>query len=245
MLEVTNQEKTSAAALKIAALTPFTTIDYPGKLSAVVFVRGCPWKCLYCQNPWMQSRISETTDVSWEKVTELLVRRRGLLDGVVFSGGEPCVDPALPEAVKTVKSMGMSVGLHTCGAYPKQLAAIIGDVDWIGLDVKATLESAHYSSVVQAPKALEHFLESFELIRRSGVAYEARTTAHPDYLTPQEILQTAHWLCEHGCKNYALQIFRKAPGVETMLENVVADYPGMKVLDELKSLFTDFKLRRE
>ena len=103
-----------AAALRVAAITPFTTIDFPGRLSAVVFVQGCPWRCVYCHNDWMQSR-AHAPESSWDEVMKLLSRRKGLLDGVVFSGGEPTVDHALPEAMRTVKSMGFEVGLHTGG----------------------------------------------------------------------------------------------------------------------------------
>lgn len=244
MLEVSRQFAVKASELKIAALTPFTSIDYPGKLSAVVFVRGCPWKCVYCQNPWMQARETQEGDTSWEAVLELLKRRQGLLDGVVFSGGEPCVDAALPAAAAAVKDLGMHVGLHTSGAYPKHLKEVLPFVDWVGLDVKATIDPQHYAHVVQVPKALEHFLESFEAIVDAGVAYEARTTAHPAYLTPEQILEVAHWLQKKGCTHYALQIFRKAPGIDIPLDNVVADYPGQVVLNELKALFPNFILRR-
>ena len=94
MSEQSNAGAVPASHLRVAAVTPFTSIDYPGKLSAVVFVRGCPWRCVYCHNPWMQSRTPQPGDESWERVEKLLARRKGLLDAVVFSGGEPCVDPA-------------------------------------------------------------------------------------------------------------------------------------------------------
>lgn len=244
MLQVTPPSGDSASRLKIAALTPFTSIDYPGKLSAVVFVRGCPWKCVYCQNPWMQDRHAQQEDISWAHVFDLLKRRRGLLDGVVFSGGEPCVDSALPAAISEVKSLAMSVGLHTSGAYPEHLKDIIDQIDWVGLDVKATMHPDHYAHVTQFPKALSQFIKSFELISEAGIAYEARTTVHPAYITPEQILEVAHWLKARGCANYALQIFRKAPGIDLGLDNVVADYPGQAVVDELKGLFETFTLRR-
>ncbi|MDO4938090.1 MAG: anaerobic ribonucleoside-triphosphate reductase activating protein, partial [Sutterellaceae bacterium] len=82
MLEVNPKFDVPAARLRIAAVTPFTSIDYPGKLSAVVFVRGCPWKCVYCQNPWMQDRRPQEGDSDWSRVIDLLKRRQGLLDGV-------------------------------------------------------------------------------------------------------------------------------------------------------------------
>ena len=121
---------TSAEALRIAAITPFTTIDYPGKLSAVAFVQGCPWRCIYCQNPWMQPKDFDPSlsHESWHRLEELLKRRRGLLDAVVFSGGEPTVDSALPDAVARVKAMGFKVGLHTGGIIPARLARVLPNV---------------------------------------------------------------------------------------------------------------------
>ena len=133
-----------ARHLKVAGITPFTSIDFPGKLAAVAFLQGCPWQCIYCQNPWMQSRAfaPDLEHSSWEELEKLLSRRKGLLDGVVFSGGEPLTDPALKSAIEEVKSLGMAVGLHTSGSYPRHLKEVIGLVDWVGLDVKAPPENA-------------------------------------------------------------------------------------------------------
>ena len=100
----------AASELKLAGLTPFTTIDFPGRLSAVAFVQGCPWRCVYCQNSWMQQRSFDPglEHSSWEELESLLKRRHGLLDGVVFSGGEPCLDPALPAAFATVAAAALA-----------------------------------------------------------------------------------------------------------------------------------------
>lgn len=135
-----------ARYLKVAGITPFTSIDFPGKLAAVAFLQGCPWQCIYCQNPWMQSRAfaPDLEHSSWEELEKLLSRRKGLLDGVVFSGGEPLTDPALKSAIEEVKSLGMAVGLHTSGSYPRHLKEVIGLVDWVGLDVKAPPETPRF-----------------------------------------------------------------------------------------------------
>lgn len=128
----------SDTGLVIAGLTPFSTVDWPGKLAAVVFLQGCPWNCGYCQNfaiidPKAPAQVPES------ELWSLLERRTGLLDGVVFSGGEPTRQPALLEAARRAKQLGFQVGLHTGGAYPRRLAALLAQnlVDWIGLDIKA------------------------------------------------------------------------------------------------------------
>lgn len=249
-----------AASLCVAALTPFTTIDYPGRLSAVVFVQGCPWRCPYCHNPWMQTRegafgragagMPGISDVlarpGWAAVESLLERRRGLLDAVVFSGGEPCVDPALADAMRRVRThFGMLVGLHTSGAYPRRLSEVASLADWIGIDVKGPPEDAAlFDRATGRAGSCAHFLESFRVVRESGVRYEARTTVHPDLHAPGDILKTASWLRAQGCRTYALQIYRQAPGVETHLAPVSERYPGEEVLSELRGMFPEFILRR-
>ena len=153
-----------ASDIRIAAVTPFTTIDYPGLLSAVAFVQGCPWRCPYCQNDWMQPReFAEGTEpVSWDAFCALLKKRAGLLDAVVFSGGEPCIDPALPAAMAYVRTLGMKVGLHTSGAYPRRLKEVIDLVSWVGLDVKGPPEDAAvFDRAAGRPGAHQAFLESY------------------------------------------------------------------------------------
>ena len=114
-----DQKRVAAAAdeLKIAAITPYTSIDYPGCFSAVAFIQGCPWRCRYCHNPHMQPREfpPQYLHSSWGELVTLLEHRKGLLDAVVFSGGEPTLDPALRDAMQRVKEMGFKIGLHTSG----------------------------------------------------------------------------------------------------------------------------------
>lgn len=239
-------ESVCADDLRIAALTPFTTLDFPGRLSAVVFVRGCPWKCVYCHNCWMQSRQPHPSDIPFQKVVDLLDRRQGLLDAVVFSGGEPCLDPALRQAMLEVKRRGMMVALHTAGIYPQHLAGVIDLIDWVGLDVKAPpTQPEVYARVVGAPHAAQAVIESFDLIAKSGVAYEVRTTAHPDFLTNEQIREIGTWLAERGTEHFALQIYRRPPGqTQDVLDNVDALYPSERTLAALRAQFKHFQLRR-
>lgn len=237
----------SAENLRIAAITPFTTIDFPGLLSAVIFIQGCPWRCPYCQNAWMQSRerLEGTEIITWDSVRALLKKRHGLLDGVVFSGGEPCIDPALLSAMQEVKALGMKVGLHTSGAYPRHLKEVLPLLDWVGLDVKGPPEAPEvFNRAAGRERAHVSFLESFEAIKETGVAYEARTTAHPDLLSSEDILSAALWLKENGCTTYALQIYRAPPGIKAPLSAVGSDYPSEELVSKLKALFPNFTLRR-
>lgn len=185
--------------IKIAGLIPLSTVDWPGHLAAVAFLQGCPWRCVFCHNEAILDPRAPG-EVSFSQVTDLLERRRGLLDGVVFSGGEPTMQPALVDAAREVRDRGFQVGLHTGGAYPARLRSLVGAADgsgsspcllsWVGLDFKAPPHL--YSQVVQAPgPAWERFRESFAILARSGVDVEVRTTLTPGLCAQVENLVTA------------------------------------------------------
>lgn len=234
-----------AAALRVAAITPFTTIDFPGRLSAVVFVQGCPWRCMYCHNDWMQSR-AEAPASSWGQVMKLLERRCGLLDGVVFSGGEPTIDRALPAAIKTVKDMGFQVGVHTGGAYPERLGESLPYVDWVGLDVKAVPTAPDaYDRVTGVPGSCANFLLSYRMIREAGVAMECRTTAHPAWLSEDRLLALAQWLRAEAVDTFALQLYRQPPGsLLARFERLGSDYPSERAREALRGAVKHFTERR-
>ena len=126
----------SADSLAIAGLVPLSTVDWPGKLAAVVFLQGCPLACPYCQNEAiLDPKVPGA--VPWSQVEALLARRAGLLDGVVLTGGEALRQAGVADAARRVREMGFGVGLHTAGAYPRALAKTLPYTDWVGIDVKA------------------------------------------------------------------------------------------------------------
>ena len=126
----------SADSLAIAGLVPLSTVDWPGKLAAVVFLQGCPLACPYCQNEAiLDPKVPGA--VPWSQVEALLARRAGLLDGVVLTGGEALRQAGVVDAARRVREMGFGVGLHTAGAYPRALAKTLPYTDWVGIDVKA------------------------------------------------------------------------------------------------------------
>jgi len=235
--------------LKVGGVTPFTSIDFPGKLSAVVFVQGCPWRCLYCHNPHLQSReVPIAGAPAWPQVREWLGRRRGLLDGVVFSGGEPTIDAGLACAMQDVKAMGLLVGLHTAGMYPRRLSSVLREVDWAGFDIKAPLGDAQAQDhIVGVRDSLPQVAESLALLLAGAVPFECRTTAHPAWLAEPEIEAIASELAGLGVRHYALQIARPveaAGAAGAALRHAPAAYPSPPLLATLNSLFETFTLRR-
>jgi pyruvate formate lyase activating enzyme len=193
---------TGAQRLNIGGLTPLTTIDFPGRLAAVLFCQGCPWRCGYCHNPDLLDA-GVAGKVSWDQVRAFLRRRRGLLDGVVFSGGEPTLQSGLHDALGEVRAIGFETALHTGGMYPDRLARLLPQLDWVGLDIKgpwqridAITGSRHSASRVQA---------SLQCLLASGVAHECRTTWHPGLFGIDELIELADELAALGVKTWALQ----------------------------------------
>jgi pyruvate formate lyase activating enzyme len=170
--------------LKIGGLTPFTTIDYPDHLAAILFCRGCPWRCAYCHN---QSLLEADAvgDICWDKVLAFLDSRRGLLDAVVLSGGEPTMQPYLKQAALAVREKGFLVGLHTAGAFPETLKEVLPYLDWVGMDLKAPF--LEYELVTGIAGSGEAARKSALLVRESGVAHQFRTTLDPLLLTEGRI----------------------------------------------------------
>jgi pyruvate formate lyase activating enzyme len=191
---------------RVGGVVEFSTLDYPGRLSTVVFVQGCPWQCTYCHNPHLQPRGNAGAD--WSRVRALLQRRAGLVDAVVFSGGEPTADPALEDAIREARAMGFAIGLHTAGIYPRRLEQVLPLVDWVGLDVKAPFD--HYGAVTGVIASGEQARESVRAVLASGCDYEMRTTFDPEALTEFDVRVVAHSLADRGVRNFALQEFRAA-----------------------------------
>lgn len=229
--------------LKVGGLTPFSATDYPGKLAAVVFVQGCPWRCGYCHNPHLQARTG-TRAVAWADVLLLLQRRVGLIDAAVFSGGEPTMDPALADAMRATRALGFGIGLHTAGIYPRRLAEILPLVDWVGLDVKAAWQG--YDAITGMANSAQQVQASVAAVLASGAAYEFRTTVHPALHPAEGILALAQTLRNLGVRHYALQVFRATGcGDERLKVTSLADYPGAKLVAQVSELFETFTLRCE
>ncbi|MEK6593019.1 MAG: anaerobic ribonucleoside-triphosphate reductase activating protein [Pseudomonadota bacterium] len=194
--------------LRVGGLTALSTTDYPGRLAAVIFCQGCPWRCAYCHNPHLLPRHGEHGP-AWTDIMAFLERRRGLLDAVVFSGGEPTLQSELPDAIREVRTMGYMIGLHTAGIYPRRLRAVLPLLNWVGMDIKAPFDD--YASVTGAAGSGARARECMELIIASGIDHEFRTTVQPSLLPAPQLLALAQDLAVRGVRHYALQECRE-PG---------------------------------
>ncbi len=236
-----------ADALRIGGLVPFTSVDYPGSLAAVVFVQGCPWRCVYCHNPHLQPRTAPgPAPLPWADLRRWLARRSGLIDALVFSGGEPTLDPALPAAVDAVRALGFRVGLHTAGIYPARLRELLPRLDWVGLDVKAPLDDdARHARVTGVRGAQAPASESLAALVAHGGDFECRTTIRPDLLDETALLAMARTLAAAGVRRYALQDCRSAGANGPVSAPTDPGYPSAATLARLHALFERFEMRRD
>ena len=177
----------------------------------------------------------------WRAVLDFLDRRQGLLDGVVFCGGEPTVDRNLGTAIETVRQRGFKVGLHTAGIYPDRLRALLPKLDWVGFDVKAPF--ADYAETTGARASGARAQESLNYLLASGVAYEVRTTRHPALLSSGKLRSMSASLRRQGVETFALQEFRADGCSDARLDSRPPPLDDDAV-SHLKQLFPTFILRR-
>lgn len=201
------------SGLRIGGWEKFSVVDWPGRLVTTVFCQGCGWRCGYCHNAHLIPFRGEA-EIAWEAVLEWLPRRRGLLDGVVFSGGEPTLQAELPEAMREVRALGFGVGLHTGGPVPEAFARVLPLVDWVGFDFKAPWKD--YAKVT-GRDAGEAARESLRMVRAAGVACEVRTTWHPLLLSEGDVAVMAEELVAERVEAWTVQRFRSEGCVDAVL----------------------------
>lgn len=229
-----------ADGLRIGGVTPLTTVDWPGELAAVVFCQGCPWRCRYCHNGHLVSARGDDP-IPWGEVRAFLGRRRGLIDAVVFSGGEPTVQSALPAALAEVRALGFRVGLHTGGPSPARLERLLPLLDWVGLDVKAL--PGRYPEVTGIPRSGERAWGSLGLVLESGVAYEVRTTLMPGWSLEGELIPLMDRLALLGVRRYAVQVPGPGPALDRGLDRQAPLPPREAIARAGAERFPQFVLR--
>jgi len=162
---------------RIGGLEKVSLLDYPGKVSTIIFTYGCNLRCPYCHNPELVIQsLDEASEVSQEDLFSFLERREGLIDAVVITGGEPLLYNDIVELVREIKSMGFLVKLDTNGLFPEKLSSLLETnlLDYVAMDVKCPLEDYNgFSGDLGASKKI---VESIRLIKNSGIDYEFRTT---------------------------------------------------------------------
>ncbi len=217
--------------MKIAAIQHFSMLDYPEKMSAIIFTQGCPLRCAYCHNPDLQQIKQET--ISFDEVINFLKSRIGLLEGVVFSGGEPLLQPDLYKAMLQIKNLGFYIGLHTSGYLYKKFCEVLPIVDWIGFDIKTSFKNYEQITGVSGSGniAEKSFLKMLEY--RDKLKFEIRTTVDTRNITFNELQEIAHFLERNSIREWILQqcILRNKNK-----DDVILSLPNENELKELRRI---------
>ncbi|MBE0416275.1 MAG: anaerobic ribonucleoside-triphosphate reductase activating protein [Coriobacteriia bacterium] len=188
---------------RVVGFIPTGMIDWPGKVASTLFLAGCPMRCPYCHNPDLLD--AQPVPDSWAGLLSHLSLRRGWLDGVVVTGGEPTAAPDLIDILEIFAARGIPVKLDTNGTSPQLLGHVLeaGLVEYVALDIK-TLPDRY--DRIGPPDADEAFLASIEIVLASGVAHEFRTTVYPPLIATAELPELAKLVA--GGDLYVLQQFR-------------------------------------
>ena len=179
--------------MNIQGYQRLTLLDYPGRVACTVFTGGCNLRCPFCHNAGLV-RTPMAHPSAQGEVLDYLAQRKGLLDGVCVTGGEPLLQPDLLDFLQRIKAMGYLVKLDTNGSLPKRLSEILktGLVDYVAMDIKSS--PAGYSDAAGCDVELAFFENSLELIRQSGIAHELRTTAVKGLHNRSDFEQIGAWL---------------------------------------------------
>ncbi len=219
----------------VGGFIKFSLNDYPGKTSAVIFTRGCNFRCRYCHNPELVLPERYTEEISLKEIYKFLETRKGKLDAIVITGGEPTQHADLPKMIKKIKKMGFLIKLDTNGSNPEMLEKIIkeGNIDYIAIDIKAPLNFDSYQKVSKMPFDTLKIKRSVSLVIGSGLPHEFRTTIVKFLTSFDDLRKIAKNI--KGADNYFLQKFVPAVKLNDPSFAGETSYPD----EELKTLASE------
>lgn len=217
-----------SAFANLAGMLPASMLDWPGELCAVLFLKGCNFRCPYCHNPELVQVERTEEGLDWSEISTYLSERRGWLDGVSITGGEPTLHADLADLCAAIKEAGLKVKLDTNGSRPRFLRELLeeGTIDFLAMDVKSSPGSYHRAA--GRPVDTAKIKESIETVITSGLEHEFRCTVVPGLVGLEDLEVIAGML--KGARRLVLQQFRsektldpayadvEAYGDETLLE---------------------------
>lgn len=218
----------------IGGFQKFSLIDYPGKICAIVFTQGCNFRCPYCHNPELVDPKLFLSPIPEDEIFSFLEKRRGKLDAVEITGGEPTLQSDLIEFLEKIKNMGFLVKLDSNGTNPDVIEEAIKNklVDYLAMDVKAPLEK--YKEIIGVDVDTDKIKSNIRLIMNSGVDYEFRTTIVKSLLSKEDIIKIGELI--KGAKLYILQKFipSKTLSPHFINETTYSDEEFAKIKNEME-----------
>ena len=207
--------------MAVNGLRKFSLIDYPGRLSCVVFLGHCNFRCPFCHNPVLIFDAESQGTISAEELSDFFGQRRGKLDAIVFSGGEPSLDPDLPQYVRLAKNAGFQVKLDTNGSFPQVLRSLYADglLDALGIDYKAPAEKYPRLCGNPDPEIPARVQESIAFAVKNGIELDVRTTVHRALLSEADLRTMYAELTSLGVSLWTLQQFHHAELIDESLND--------------------------
>ena len=198
--------------MKICGLNKTTLLDYPGKVAATIFLGGCNFRCPFCQNSSLVLHADREPELSQDEIFSFLEKRRGILEGVCITGGEPSLNDNLEEFIRKIRSLGYAVKLDTNGSRPYILKDLVRKnlLDKIAMDIKACPENYGNVSGLLDPD-LDSIRESVDFLMEGHVDYEFRTTVVRELHTEKDFRKIGQWI--KGAKAYYLQAYKDSKEV--------------------------------
>lgn len=189
----------------IKGLQKTTLLDFPGKLACTIFTAGCNFRCPFCHNSSLVVRAGEVDEIPMESFLSYISKRKGLLDGVAITGGEPLLNPDIDELMRKIRAEGLLIKLDTNGAYPDRLEALLdeGLVDYVAMDIKNTKEKYALTAGLDESFDISLIERSIDIIMKKAPDYEFRTTVVRELHTPEDLVAISEWITD--AKNYFLQ----------------------------------------
>jgi pyruvate formate lyase activating enzyme len=235
--------------LKFAGFQRTTLLDYPNKISAIVFVAGCNFRCGFCHNPLLVNKISllsEQDYVDENIVVELLLKRKHLVNSVVISGGEPTLFLDIKNFIIKLKQNGFNIKIDTNGSNPELIKDLIDSklIDFIAMDIKTKIDLDAYSKVCGTIVDIEKIKQSIEIIQNSGLDYDFRMTILPALISKEDIYSVAEYL--KGSKRFSIQQFVKDGDLvdEKLKESRLYEPNEFKeIKNKIGSYFDEFNMR--
>jgi pyruvate formate lyase activating enzyme len=223
--------------MKIGGFQKTSLLDYPERISAIIWTMGCNFRCPFCYNK--QIVLEEAEEIPEKEILSFLEKRKGLLEGLVITGGEPLLQEDIAAFAEKVQKLGYPVKIDTNGTYPEKLKELIDKklVDYVAMDVKAPKN--RYNQLTGVKTDISKIEKSIEIIKADAPDYEFRTTFAPELLKKEDIIEIAKWL--DGAKLFYLQQFKNnSPLMSSKLDNV-APYSKEYLNETLNEIKTFFK----
>lgn len=193
--------------MNISGIQKLTLLDFPGRLACTVFTTGCNFRCPFCHNASLVLP-GKGEHIDTEQVISFLKKREGILEGVCITGGEPCFQDGIEEFIQEVRSMGFLVKLDTNGSFPEKLSSLLEKklLDYVAMDIKTSKENYLRVCGIKNERLLQNVIESVEILKKSSVEHEFRTTTAKELQTSDDFERIGEWL--KGEKRYFIQQYR-------------------------------------